>query len=123
MDRKGQSLLTNVLSNSDSGTVPGWVDKQKKLSGHSLREAQTIARSVDLAVLEMGPGYLATSAAEVQVRRLLSLAIHAKSGTWRLAPVLEEVPTDVMVAELPETMVQAMGLQLKAWDRLGFGQD
>ena len=48
------------------------------------------------------------------------MAIHAKSSTWRLAPVLEEVPTDAM---LPETMVQAMGFQRKAWDRLGFGQD
>ena len=119
----GQSLLTNVLRCSDSGTLTGWVEKQRKLSGHALREALTIGRAMDLAVLEMGPGYLATSAAEVQVRRLLSLAIHGKTGSWRLAPVLEEVPTDSMIPELPEAMIAQMGMQLKAYAKIGLEQE
>ena len=115
--RYGQALIANVLQNSDSGTFTGWAEK-KGLSGAQLREGLTTARAMDLAVMELGPSYLATSAAEVQVRRLLSVALAAKTGKWTLAPVLEEVPTEGMLAELPEDFVEGMAQRLKVFSRL-----
>ena len=119
VQRQGQALLSNILLNSDSGTFTGWVNKQAKLSGAQLREALSTARAMDLATMELGTVYLVTSAAEVQARRLLSITIFSKTNSWKLAAVLEEVPTEGMLPELPEDMVTAMCSRLKAWDKLG----
>ena len=57
-----------------------WV-AQLNLTGHNNREARTIARAVELGVSEYEAGYLASKAAEVQLRRLLAVMVAAQSGS------------------------------------------
>ena len=57
-------------------TFSDWVDMYElkfKMTGHLLREAQTIGRTLDLSVYQLGPGYLGTDGAEILLRRLLCL--------------------------------------------------
>ncbi len=105
VERCGPAIAQNILQNSDACTFLGWV-KDKQLSGGQLREALSIGRALDLAVHEMGPAYLCSTPAEVQLRRLLSVVLAAKTGSFKMAAVLEEIPTDGILAELPQSMVK-----------------
>ena len=93
-----------------------WV-VQLNLTGHNNREARTIARAVELGVSEYGAGYLASKAAEVQLRRLLAIMVAAQSGStaeaWRGASQLEDVPGDGIGAHLPAVVQKSLRESLK----------
>ena len=73
----------------------------------------TIARALDLGTMDMGASFLMSTPAEVLVRRLLALALAAKMGTFRLAQLLEELPGDGALAELPDSILKDLGERLK----------
>ena len=68
-----------------------WVKDQGLKADQGAREAETIARAVELAVHEFGVAYLTSKAGEVQARRLIALVLHAKIGNWDFAELVEEL--------------------------------
>ena len=93
-------------------TFTAWVES-KQLQGAQLREALSIARALDLATHWYGADYLVTDSAEVQLRRLLSVALAAKLGNYKLSQFLEEVPGDNALAELPDDVLRSLSERLK----------
>ena len=93
-------------------TFTAWVES-KQLQGAQLREALSIARALDLATHWYGAEYLVTDSAEVQLRRLLSVALAAKLGNYKLSQFLEEVPGDSALAELPDDVLRSLSQRLK----------
>ena len=83
------------------------------LSGAALREALTEARALDLGTAELGAKFLLSSPAEVLIRRLLSIALAQKMGSYRVASLLEELPGDNALAELPDAIIKCLGERLK----------
>ena len=83
------------------------------MQGAQLREALSIARALDLATHWYGAEYLVTDSAEVQLRRLLSVALAAKLGSFKLSQFLEEVPGDNALAELPDDVLRSLSERLK----------
>ena len=85
-------VLANMMLGSKC-TFSDWVDmyEQKlKMTGHLLREAQTIGRTLDLSVHQLGPGYLVTDGAEILLRPLLCLVTSATHcGTFKIASTCE----------------------------------
>ena len=57
-----------------------------------MREVLTIARALDLATHSFGAKYLMSEPAEVQLRRLYSVCLAAKLGSYNLSQHLEELP-------------------------------
>jgi len=104
------ALSAHMLTNEE--TFSRWV-QSKKLSGAGLREALTLGRALDLAVGQYGPGFLASDPAEVMVRRLLSLALSSKTGSFKMAGVLEEVPGEGALVELPDEFMKSMSERMK----------
>ena len=102
------SLLANMMPGSKN-TFSDWVDMYEhniKMTGHLLREAQTIGRALDLDVHQLGPGYLGTDGAEILGRRLLCLVTAAKQGgSFKIASKFEELPADDAISEIPEEML------------------
>lgn len=99
--------------------------ESKGLNGSAKREAQTIARSLDLGTMEMGAGFLVSSAAEVLLRRLVSIALAAKMGNYRMASLLEELPGESALSELPDSLLKSLGERLKLemkLEQLGSGK-
>ena len=65
----------------------GWKKERNK------RDAETPARALDLAIIEMGTEYVERSAAwEVLIRRLRAVVLTDKMGKWDLPMLLEELP-------------------------------
>ena len=93
-------------------TFTAWVES-KQLQCAQLREALSIARALDLATHWYGAEYLVTDSAEVQLRRLLSVALAAKLGNYKLSQFLEEVPGDSALAELPDDVLRSLSERLK----------
>ena len=83
------------------------------MQGAQLREALSIARALDLATHWYGAEYLVTDSAEVQLRRLLSVALAAKLGNYKLSQFLEEVPGDNALAELADDVLRSLSERLK----------
>ena len=54
------------------------------------REALTEARALERGVADYGVGFLASSSAEVRLRRILALAIHSGTRSWQIAEKIEE---------------------------------
>ena len=50
---------------------------------------------------------------EVLVRRLLSIGLAHKMGTYKLAGLLEEIPGDDALAELPDDLLKSLQERLK----------
>ena len=100
----------HLLKTKDTFTA--WVES-KQLQGAQLREALSIARALDLATHWYGAEYLVTDSAEVQLRRLLSVALAAKLGNHKLSQFLEEVPGDSALAELPDDVLRSLSERLK----------
>ena len=73
----------------------------------------TEARALDLGVTEYGAGFLASKPAEVLVRRLLSIALAAKLGSYTLSSNLEEIPDESALAELPDSILRSLQERLK----------
>ena len=110
VERQGAVLAQHMLQSEE--TFSRW-SEAKKMNGAPLREAMTIGRSLDLGVQQYGAGFLASDPAEVLIRRLLSLALAQKSGSYRMAGVLEEVPGDGCLTELPDAFVKVMSERMK----------
>ena len=70
-ERIGVQLATRFLQGKYSFT--GYVEVQKHIKMLQLREAMTEARVLDLATAELGASFLTTEAAEVLLRRILTL--------------------------------------------------
>ncbi len=93
-------------------TFTHWAEAQG-LSGAHRREAMTIARALELGVRDYGVGFLVSRSSEVLLRRLLSLALAAASGSHRLSSHLEELPGDGALAALPDSLMRSLSERLK----------
>ena len=117
--RQGVVLADMMLG---SNTFSDWVDmyEQKlKMTGHLLREAQTIGRTLDLSIPQLGPGYLGTDGAEILLRRLLCLVTAAKhGGSFKIASKFEELPADDAISEIPEDMLTEVYTRIKLEEKL-----
>ena len=114
-------MLANMMLGSKN-SFSDWVDmyEQKlKMTGHLLREAQTIGRGLDLSVSQMGPGYLGTDGAEIWLRRLLCLVSAAKhGGSFKVAKNFEELPADDAISEIPEDLLTEVYTRIKLEEKL-----
>ena len=114
-------VLANMMLGSKN-TFSDWVDmyEQKlKMTGHLLREAQTIGRTLDLSVHQLGPGYLGTDGAEILLRRLLCLVTAAKhGGSFKIASKFEELPGDDAISEIPDDMLNEVYTRVKHEEKL-----
>ena len=110
VERLGGTLALHILQTKD--TFTSWVES-KGLSGAQLREALTIARSLDLGTHELGAAFLLSGPAEVLLRRLISVALAAKLGSYKLSQNLEEIPGDSALAELPDAVLKGLQERLK----------
>ena len=94
-------------------------EHKMKMTGHLLREAQTIGRALDLSVHQLGPGYLGTDGAEILLRRLLCLVTAAKhGGSFKIASKFEELPADDAISEIPEEMLTEVYTRVKLEEKL-----
>ena len=109
-ERLGGSLCLHLLQ--ESWTFTSWVGSQG-LSAHSLREAQTLARSLELLVFQFGAAILQSMAVEVMVRRLMALSLASRMGSWRMASILEEVPNQDALSALPEDLLKSLQDRLR----------
>ena len=110
VERLGGTLALHILQTKD--TFTSWVES-KGLSGAQLREALTIARSLDLGTHELGAAFLLSGPSEVLLRRLISVALAAKLGSYKLSQNLEEIPGDSALAELPDAVLKGLQERLK----------
>ena len=78
-----------------------------------MREVLTIARALDLATHSFGAKYLMSEPAEVQLRRLYSVCLAAKLGSYKLSQHLEELPGEGALAELPASILREISEALK----------
>ena len=108
--RYGGLLALHLLQSKDTFTAYA---ESKGLSGSALREAMTIARALDLATQHFGAQYLTSEPAEVQLRRLYSVILASKLGSFKLSQHLEELPGEGALAELPQSIVREMSEALK----------
>ena len=115
------ALLANMMLESKN-SFSDWVDMYElklKMTGHLLREAQTIGRTLDLSVNQLGPGYLGTDGAEILLRRLLSLVTAAKhGGSFKIASKFEELPADDAISEIPEDLLTEVYARIKLEEKL-----
>ena len=113
--------MANLMLGSKN-SFSDWVDmyEQKlKMTGHLLREAQTIGRTLDLSVNQLGPGYLGTDGAEILLRRLLCLVTAAKhGGSFKIASKFEELPADDAISEIPEDLLTEVYARIKLEEKL-----
>ena len=114
-------LLANMMLGSKN-TFSDWVDMYElrfKVTGHLLREAQTIGRMLDFSVCQLGPGYLGTDGAEILLRRLLCLVTAAKhGGSFKIASKFEELPVDDAISEIPEDLLTEIYTRIKLEEKL-----
>ena len=119
-ERQGVILASMMLGTKNTFTE--WVDTYEhklKMTGHLLREAQTIGRTLDLDVHQLGPGYLGTDGAEILLRRLLCLVTAAKhGGSFKIASKFEELPADDAISEIPEEMLTEVYTRIKLEEKL-----
>ena len=120
--KKRQGVVLAEMMLGSKNTFSDWVDmyEQKlKMTGHLLREAQTIGRGLDLSVSQMGPGYLGTDGAEIWLRRLLCLVSAAKhGGSFKVAKNFEELPADDAISEIPDDLLQEVYARIKLEEKL-----
>ena len=95
--RLANTLLWDMFAANQSAT--GWVLSHAIGKGwkkeRNKREAETLARALDLAIIEMGTDYVEKSAAwEVLIRRLRAVVLADKMGKWDLPMLLEELPSE-----------------------------
>ena len=77
------------------------------------REALTEARTLERGVADYGVGFVASSAAEIILRRILALAIHSGTGSWQIAEKIEELPTESPLSYVPESLLKEIMEQVK----------
>ena len=117
MRKKRQGVVLAEMMLGSKNTFSDWVDMYElklKMTGHLLREAQTIGRTLDLSVYQLGPGYLGTDGAEILLRRLLCLVTAAKhGGSFKIAKACEELPGDDAISEIPDEMLNEIYTRVK----------
>ena len=106
----GSMLATGFLQEHD--TLTQWVRAQG-MTGHSKREALTDARALERGVADFGVRFLASSTAEILLRRILALAIHSGTGSWQIAEKIEELPTESPLSCVPESLLKEIMEQVK----------
>ena len=99
-------------------TLTRWVDAQGLKGDQGAREAQTIARAVELATAEFGLTYLTSKAGEVQARRLIALVLHAKIGNWDFAELVEELPGSHATSCMPRSLLRSMQEEWKVISKI-----
>ena len=109
-DAIGARLATGFLQEHD--TLTQWVRAQG-MTGHSKREALTDARALERGVADYGVGFLASTAAEILLRRILALAIHSGTNSWQIAEKIEELPTESPLSVVPESLLKEIMEQVK----------
>ena len=118
--RGANSLLWTIFTAFQSS--PTWITQRvggwKK--NRNYREAETLARILDLLITEFGTRTVERSAAcEVLLRRLNALVIADGQGHWEMACLLEEVPS-AKTLQVHEVVVKDLtnmaGLITKAHD-------
>ncbi len=109
-DAIGTSLATSFLQEHD--TLTQWVRAQG-MTGHSKREALTDARAIERGVADFGVRFLASTPAEILLRRILALAIHSGTGSWQIAEKIEELPTESAFSCVPESLLKEIMEQVK----------
>ena len=114
-------VLANMMLGSKN-TFSDWVDmyEQKlKMTGHFLREAQTIGRALDLDVHQLGPGSLGTGRAVILLRRLLCLVTAANhGGSFQIASKFEGLPADDAISEIHEDLLTEVYARIKLEEKL-----
>ena len=122
MRKKRQGVVLANCMLGTKNTFTEWVDTYEhklKMTGHLLREAQTIGRTLDLDVHQLGPGYLGTDGAEILLGRLLCLVTAAKhGGSFKIASKFEELPADDAISEIPEEMLTEVYTRIKLEEKL-----
>ena len=78
-----------------------------------MSEVLTIARALDLATHSFGAEYLTSEPAEVELRRLYSVCLATKLGSYKLSQHLEELPGEGALAELPASILREISEVLK----------
>ena len=122
VDRIGAMLAAHILQSKP--TFSDWVES-KNLHGASLREALTDARALDLATMELGAIFLTSMPAKVLLRRLVSVVLASKLGNYKLSTLLEEIPGESALAELPDSILKNLSERLKLemkLEQLGSGK-
>ena len=76
-------------------------------------EGLTEARALERGVADYGVGFLASSSAEILLRRILALAIHSGTGSWQIAEKIEEFPTESAFSCVPESLLKEIMEQVK----------
>jgi hypothetical protein len=57
--------------------------------------------------------FLASTSAEILLRRILALAIHSGTGSWQIAEKIEELPTESAFSCVPESLLKEIVEQVK----------
>ena len=93
--RYANSMLWTIFNAFTNSTL--WVEQKPGgwKSKRSYREAQTLSRVLDLAIIEFGANTVEKSAAfEVLLRRLHAVYLADQQGHWGMAFHLEEIPSE-----------------------------
>lgn len=89
--REAPKLLWGIFACCSSAEQ--YVSRRGVKSTRNLREAQTLARGMDLAIQQHGVDFVATDPSwEVFTRRLHALLIADRQNTWKVAEKLEGIP-------------------------------
>ena len=62
---------------------------------------------------DYGVGFLASTSAEILLRRILALAIHSGTRSWQIAEKMEELPTENAFSCVPESLLKEIMEQVK----------
>ena len=63
---------------------------------------------MDLGTHQYGVAFLASDPAEVMLRRMYALVLGCRAGTMAMAEMLEELPGDHTVADMPDEMIDEL---------------
>ena len=92
-ERWANSMLWSIYNVHHSAVL--WVSSRIWKKGRNQREAETLARVLDLAITEFGHATVEKSATfEVMLRRMWAIRYADKQGHWEQAALLEEIPSE-----------------------------
>jgi hypothetical protein len=123
--RLANSLLYDIFLAEMSACdwVESYIPNAKK--SFPKREMRTLARMLDIHIMEMGWEWVEKSGAcEVMLRRMHSLKLADQQGNWKLASWLEEIPHSQRPG-LHEVVIKGLVNQANLYDKAtkasGFG--
>ena len=97
------------LSTGARSTKTWWIACIRRTPPSGLTEARALERGV----ADYGVGFLASSSAEILLRRILALAIHSGTGAWQIAEKIEELSTESPLSIVPESLLEEIMEQIK----------